>query len=71
MHGGVGGVGDVAVQLAKSSGARVATTVSTADAATLARSLGADEAINFRCEETVPAYIYRSPNGEPWLRRRI
>jgi len=53
----------VAVQLAKSSGARVATTVSTADAAALARSLGADEAINFRCEETVAAYIDRLTAG--------
>ena len=40
-----------------------ATTVSTADAATLARSLGADEAINSRCEETVAAYIDRLTAG--------
>jgi NADPH:quinone reductase len=62
IHGGVGGVGHVAVQLAKASGARVATTVPTADAAALARNLGADEAINFR-EEMVAAYVDRVTAG--------
>lgn len=41
IHAGTGGVGHVAVQLAKSCGARVAATVSSADKAMLARSLGA------------------------------
>jgi NADPH2:quinone reductase len=58
VHGGVGGVGHVAVQLAKTLGARVATTVPSAEAAALAKSLGADETINFR-EETVDAYTTR------------
>lgn len=62
IHGGVGGVGHVAVQLAKSIGARVATTVPTAAAAALARSLGAEEAINFR-EEAVAAYVDRVTAG--------
>ena len=62
IHGGVGGVGHVAVQLAKSIGARVATTVPTAAAAALARSLGAEEAIKFR-EEAVAAYVDRVTAG--------
>jgi NADPH2:quinone reductase len=45
IHGGAGGVGHVAIQLAKSAGARVATTVSTTEKADFARQLGADKTI--------------------------
>jgi NADPH2:quinone reductase len=62
VHGGTGGVGHVAVQLAKALGARVATTVRSADDAAVARSLGADETINF-CEEAAEAYIERLTAG--------
>ncbi|MGE4441571.1 MAG: zinc-dependent alcohol dehydrogenase family protein [Desulfomicrobium sp.] len=62
IHAGTGGVGHVAVQLAKSCGARVATTVSTADKAKLARSLGADEIINYR-EEKPEDYVARLTGG--------
>lgn len=62
IHAGTGGVGHVAVQLAKSCGARVATTVSTADKAMLARSLGADEIINYR-EERPEEYVARLTGG--------
>lgn len=62
IHGGVGGVGHVAVQLAKSLGARVATTVPSAETGALAKSLGADEIINFR-EETPSAYTERLTAG--------
>ncbi len=62
VHGGVGGVGHIAVQLAKAKGARVATTVPSPGAAALAASLGADETINFR-EEKVEAYIDRLTAG--------
>jgi NADPH:quinone reductase len=58
IHGGVGGVGHVAVQLAKRMGARITTTVSSAEAAALAKSFGADETISFR-EETADAYTAR------------
>ena len=61
-HGGVGGVGHVGVQLAKSLGARVATTVPSPAAAELARGLGADETINYR-EEKVAAYVDRLTAG--------
>lgn len=63
IHGGTGGVGHVAVQLAKAIGARVATTVSDAESARLATELGADETINFR-EEDVEAYVQRLTGGQ-------
>ncbi|MES9992426.1 MAG: zinc-dependent alcohol dehydrogenase family protein [Candidatus Thiodiazotropha sp.] len=48
VHAGAGGVGHVAIQLAKQAGARVLTTVSSAEKQDLVRSLGADEAIDYR-----------------------
>jgi NADPH2:quinone reductase len=62
IHGGVGGVGHIAIQLAKTLGARIATTIGTPDAAALARSLGADETIDFRAE-TAAAYTERLTAG--------
>lgn len=49
IHGGAGGVGHFAIQFAKARGARVATTVSGRDL-DFARSLGADEVIDYRSE---------------------
>ncbi|MFM8333806.1 MAG: zinc-binding dehydrogenase [Candidatus Methylumidiphilus sp.] len=46
IHGGAGGVGHVAIQLAKIHGARVITTVGSDEKAALARRLGADEVVN-------------------------
>ena len=62
VHGGTGGVGHIAVQLAKAKGARVATTVSSDSKAEIARRLGADEVINYR-EESVDAYVQRLSGG--------
>ena len=62
VHGGTGGVGHIAVQLAKSRGARVVTTVSSEEKAALARSLGADETIDYR-NESVDAYVERLTSG--------
>jgi NADPH2:quinone reductase len=45
IHAGAGGVGHVAIQLAKSAGARVLTTVSSKQKAEFVKALGADEAI--------------------------
>jgi NADPH2:quinone reductase len=45
IHAGAGGVGHVAIQLAKLKGAKVITTVSSAEKAEFVKSLGADEAI--------------------------
>jgi NADPH2:quinone reductase len=51
IHGGAGGVGHVAIQLAKAAGARVATTVSTPEKADFARQLGADKTILYNDED--------------------
>lgn len=48
IHAGAGGVGHVALQLAKLQGARVLTTVGSAGNAHLARQWGADEVIDYR-----------------------
>lgn len=45
IHAGAGGVGHVAIQLAKSAGARVITTVSSQEKADFVKSLGADDVI--------------------------
>jgi len=50
IHAGAGGVGHVAIQLARLSGARVATTVSSPEKARFAQDLGAEYTINYREE---------------------
>ncbi|MGZ4980101.1 MAG: zinc-binding dehydrogenase [Methylobacter sp.] len=45
IHAGAGGVGHVAIQLAKLKGARVITTVSSEQKAEFAKAMGSDEAI--------------------------
>lgn len=62
VHAGAGGVGHVAVQLAKFSGARVAATVGSAEDAELARGYGADDIILYR-DEDVGSYVRRLTNG--------
>lgn len=49
IHGGAGGIGHVAIQLAKVLGAHVATTVSAEDM-DFAKSLGADEVIDYKTQ---------------------
>ncbi len=51
IHAGAGGVGHVAIQLAKIKGARVITTVSDQEKARIARDLGADEVILYTKED--------------------
>lgn len=53
IHAGAGGVGHVAIQLAKQRGARVATTVSHPDKANYVKQLGADLIINYREQDFV------------------
>lgn len=62
IHAGAGGVGHVAVQLAKARGARVATTVSSEDKGAIARDLGADDIILYR-QERVTDYVQRLTGG--------
>ena len=50
IHGGAGGIGSIAIQLAKHIGAYVATTVSSKDKE-FAKSLGADEIIDFKSQD--------------------
>lgn len=61
IHGGAGGVGTIAIQVAKAIGARVLTTARADDHA-FVRSLGADEAIDFTSEDYVDA-IARLTDG--------
>lgn len=61
IHGGAGGVGHVAIQLAKAMGARVFTTVREANFK-FARTLGADGVIDYVKEDYVNA-IMRETNG--------
>jgi NADPH2:quinone reductase len=63
IHGGTGGVGHIAIQLAKAMGARVTTTVSTDEKAQIARSLGADEVANYR-SESPEQYSQRVTDGK-------
>lgn len=58
IHGGVGGVGHIAIQLAKWRGAKVYATVTKDEDFSLVKSMGALEAINAFKEE-VPAYVQR------------
>lgn len=53
IHAGAGGVGHVAVQLAKLAGARVITTVSSSEKAAFVEQLGADKAINYKTQDVV------------------
>lgn len=51
LHGGAGGIGSMAIQLAKAAGARVIVTASSAQKLEYCRALGADEGINYREED--------------------
>ncbi|MBO1077328.1 zinc-dependent alcohol dehydrogenase family protein [Roseomonas marmotae] len=62
IHGGAGGVGTIAIQVAKAIGARVITTALARDH-DFVRSLGADEAIDFMAEDYVKA-VLRQTNGD-------
>lgn len=55
VNGGTGGVGSMVIQMAKAVGARVITTAGSAEKQELARSLGADVAINYKTDDVVQA----------------
>src|SRR5918998_1196138 len=50
IHGGAGGIGSIAIQLAKHLGAYVATTVSTNDIQFVKEEIGADEVIDYKTQ---------------------
>lgn len=62
IHAGAGGVGHVAIQLAKIAGAKVITTVSSDAKAEFVKSLGADEVI-FYNQTDIAAEVNRLTNG--------
>jgi NADPH2:quinone reductase len=62
VTGAAGGVGQYAVQLAKWGGATVIATVSSAEKAELARSIGADHVVNYR-DEDVAARVQAITGG--------
>ncbi|CAN5128249.1 NAD(P)H-quinone oxidoreductase [soil metagenome] len=53
VHGGAGGIGTMAIQLAHALGARVLTTAGSAEKLDVCRSLGADVTINYREQDFV------------------
>ncbi len=63
IHAGAGGVGHVAIQLARLAGARVITTVSGDARAKFARDLGAERCIDRQSEDVVAAVLDWSNDG--------
>lgn len=63
VYGGTGGVGSIAVQLAKALGADVYTTASSPEKAALVPGLSADNIINYR-QEAVPDFVNRITQGK-------
>lgn len=62
VHGGTGGVGHIAIQIAKTLGAKVFATVSDDNKAKLALDLGADAVINYKSESVVD-YVSKHTNN--------
>jgi NADPH2:quinone reductase len=60
IHGGAGGVGHVAIQLAKLKGAKVYTTVGNSDKERLVRQLGADYPILYKQTDFVSAILQQT-----------
>jgi NADPH:quinone reductase len=60
--GATGGVGAIAIQLAKSAGASVIATAATSDEAAFVRDLGADKAVDYR-KDLVSGVKALHPNG--------
>ncbi len=74
IHGGAGGIGSIAIQLAKHFGAYVATTVSSNDIQFVKEELGADEAIDYKTqtfEDVLPHdfdAVFDTVGGETYTR---
>ncbi|MGB8001320.1 MAG: zinc-dependent alcohol dehydrogenase family protein [Anaerobacillus sp.] len=63
IHGATGGVGHIAIQLAKALGAIVYTTASTSEKMKIGKELGADYAINYK-ETSVEDYVTQYTDGK-------
>lgn len=57
IHAGAGGVGHIAIQVAKAAGAKVCTTISSDKKASFVKELGADYAINYKEQNFVDAIM--------------
>jgi NADPH2:quinone reductase len=62
IHGGTGGVGHIAIQLAHHLGAKVFATASEEKKLMISQQLGAEAAINYKTQ-TVDAYVKEHSNG--------
>ncbi|MCR3721155.1 MULTISPECIES: NAD(P)H-quinone oxidoreductase [Prauserella salsuginis group] len=74
VHGGTGGVGTTAIQIAKALGARVVTTAGGSEKADRARELGADVAIDYRTQDFVehgPYDVILDVVGGQYLGRNV
>jgi len=63
VNGGTGGVGAMVLQMAKAAGARVITTVGSAEKAELCRRWGADRVLNYKTDD-VPAGVRDFTGGQ-------
>lgn len=63
VHAATGGVGHVAIQLAKLAGAKVFTTASSEEKLSIGKRLGADVSINYR-EQSVEEYVKEHTDGK-------
>ncbi|MFO0843284.1 MAG: NADPH:quinone reductase [Gemmataceae bacterium] len=63
VNGGTGGVGSMVVQMAKAVGAKVVTTVGSADKAKLCRDWGADAVLNYKSDD-VAAGVKQATGGQ-------
>ena len=74
VHGGAGGIGTMAIQIAKAKGARVVTTVGGEEQAARARELGADLTVDYRSEDFAehgPYDVVLDIIGGQYLERNI
>jgi NADPH2:quinone reductase len=81
IHGGSSGIGSTAIQLAKNAGATVYATAGSAEKCAFCRSLGADEAIDYRAQDFVEAVkrltdrkgvdVVLDMVGGPYIQRNI
>lgn len=74
VHGGAGGVGTMAIQIAKALGARVVTTVGGSEKAARAKELGADVTINYRTQDFTaygPYDVILDVVGGQYLERNV
>lgn len=62
VHGGTGGVGHLALQLAKINGAQVTASVGTGEGANVATTLGADNVVNYK-DAQVADYVSEFAEG--------